>query len=612
MRVGFEVRERRNWQSGGNVRGRWIRGLIFALAFLLLGQAGGALAKTPYEFSLAGMPDDTTRNLFEETSELIARKDEPPPSRTALRNRIRGDLDRIRQVLNAYGYFDAKIDIETNEEAEPIPVAVRVTAGPRYSVGTIRLTDPGGVGLGVGLSPPPVLMALKEGQPYEAQPVLDSEGTILGYLGRRGRPFAKIAHRDVVLDRDGAKVNVSWAIDYGPRVTFGPVRFEGLERLKDKPARALIRWEEGEIVDIDKVEETRQAFVATGLLRGVNIDLERPPEGAEAAPVLIRLTESPPRTIGGGIRYSTSEGVGVRAFWEHRNLMGGRELLRVTADVAQTGYSLAARAKKPDFEWNGVDLVFQAEAAQEELDAYDRDSLLLGGGLEWRYSPQWFFSGGVTFEQSSIDDNGKSESYTLFGVPVVARNDTSNDTLDPTNGHRLTFALTPYYDLAGTAGTFIVGQADASTYLPLDNAEDFVLALRAGLGATFGGSTLSLPADKRFYAGGGSSVRGFAFQAAGPLGADGDPQGGKSLLTGAMELRSRVTESIGVVPFVDVGSVFDDSVPDFGGDLFIGAGLGLRYLSPIGPLRLDVATPVSGKRDSDDIVQIYISIGQAF
>ncbi|MCF4165951.1 autotransporter assembly complex protein TamA [Zavarzinia compransoris] len=586
--------------------------MLVGLVLLLLGQPGIALARTPYAFSLTGMPDETTRNLFEETSELIARKDEPPPSRTALRNRIRGDLERIRQVLNAYGYFDARIEVETDEEAEPVPVAVKVTAGPRYDVGTIRMTDPGGVALGPGLSPPPLLMALKEGQPYEAQPVLDSEGTILSYLGRQGRPFARVDHRDVVLDRDAGVVNVTWAIDYGPRVTFGPVRFEGLERLKDKPARALIRWEEGEIVDIDKVEETRQAFVATGLLRGVNIDLERPPAGGTVAPVLIRLTESPPRTIGGGIRYSTSEGAGVRAFWEHRNLLGGRESLRVTADVAMTGYSLAAKAKKPDFEWNGVDLVFQAEAAQEELDAYDRDSLLIGGGLEWRYSPQWFFSGGLTFEQSAIDDNGKTENYTLFGLPVVARNDTSNDALDPTNGHRLTFALTPYYDLAGTAGTFIVGQASGSTYLPLDDAEDYVLALRAALGATFGGSTLSLPADKRFYAGGGNSVRGFAYQAAGPLGVDGDPQGGKSMLTGAVELRWRVTESIGVVPFVDVGSVYDDSLPDFGADLFIGAGLGLRYRSPIGPLRLDVATPVSGKRDSDDIVQIYISIGQAF
>ncbi|MDD3444961.1 MAG: autotransporter assembly complex protein TamA [Zavarzinia sp.] len=596
MRVGFEVRV----------------GRISALVAFLLLAAGPVRAETAYRLSLTGMPDEHTESLIEETSELIARKDKPVPGLTALRNRIRGDLERIRQILNAYGYFDAVIDVATDEEASPVPVTIKVTAGPRYAVGAITLTDPGGVALGPGLSPPTARMALRPDAPYDAQAVLDTEATIIAELGRRGRPFATIAHRDVALDRATKRVNAAWAVDYGPKVVFGAVRFEGLERLKDKAARALLRFEGGEVVDTDKVEETRQAFVATGLFRGVTVTVEPPADGGEAAPVLIKLVEAPPRTIGGGVRYSTSEGPGVRGFWEHRNFLGGRELLRVTADVAQTGYSLEAKAKKPDFEWRGVDLVFQAEAAQEQLDAYDMDSLLIGGGLEWRYSPRWFFSGGMTFEQSYIDDEGTSESYTLVGFPVVARNDTSDDVLDPTRGHRLTFALTPYYDLAGTAGTFVIGQASGAAYLPLDDAADYVLAVRGDMGATIGGSTLSLPADKRFYAGGGNSVRGFAYQAAGPLGIDGEAQGGKSLVTGALELRWRVTESIGVVPFVDIGSVFEDSVPDFGADLFIGGGLGLRYLSPIGPLRLDVATPLAGKRESDDIVQIYISIGQAF
>ncbi|WP_165837714.1 autotransporter assembly complex protein TamA [Zavarzinia aquatilis] len=600
MRRGFEA---------GSARARLALGL--GLAVMLALGAGVARAATDYRVELSGLPDDTTRGLVEETSELTTLKDKPPPSLTALRNRIRGDLDRIRLVLNAYGWFDATLDTSVNEEQKPVPVAIRVTPGQRYAVGALSIVDPGGVPLGAALAPPPGSLALKAGQPYEAQAVLDAEAAIIANLGRRGRPFAKVVHRDAVLDRAGRQVNIAWSIDYGPRASFGATSFEGLERLKDKAARALLRWREGDEVNIDQIEETRRAFVATGLFGTVGITTGQPgPDGA--APMLIRVTESKPRTIGGGLRYSTSDGPGARAFWEHRNLLGGRETLRITADVAQSGYSLDAKAKKPDFEWRDVDLVFEAKADREELDAYDLDAFSVGGGLEWRYSPQWFFSGGALFEQSHIDDGLTTEDYTLVGFPVVARRDTSNDVLDPTRGHRLTFSLTPYYDLAGTAGTFLIGQASAATYLPLDDAEDYVLALRGGIGATIGGSTYSLPANKRFYAGGGDSVRGFAYQAAGPLDDHSSPLGGKSLLTGAVEMRWRVTETIGIVPFVDFGSVFEDSIPDFGADLFMGAGLGLRYRSPIGPLRLDVATPIMGKRNSDDIIQIYISIGQAF
>lgn len=564
-----------------------------------------------YRVAVDGLPSKTTQALFDGGSQLLALKDKPPPSITALAARLKTDIELATKVLNAFGYYDAEITGAVDDERSPALASLTVTANQRYRVGEVRLLDTAGDPLDPALRPPADAMPLVEGKKWQAQSVLDAEALIVATLGRQGRPFAQIAGRDAVLDRAAQVITVALTVDPGPPARFGTTRFDGLDRLDEAAAAAMIEWHAGDPVDMDLVEKTRLRLVNSAIFRTVSIALEQPAADG-LAPVVVSVGEAPPRTVGGGLTYTTGEGFGTKAFWEHRNLFGNREKLKITGRFAQTGFGATARAVRPDFHWRDVDLVAQGELQHDTLEAYDIDRAAVSGGVDWRVDPQLFLSGAVSLEQSHIRDVRRTEDYTLLGLPLVARHDTTDDALDPTEGHRLLLGLTPYYDLLGPAGLFLPVTLSGSTYVALDTDKDFVFALRGGIGATLGPATLTLPADKRFYAGGGDSVRGFAYQKAGPLDDDGDPKGGRSLVSAGAELRWRVTRSIGLVPFIDGGSVFPTAYPDFSGDLFVGAGLGLRYLSPIGPLRLDVATPLVGKRKSDDIVQIYISIGQAF
>ncbi|MGH8571544.1 MAG: BamA/TamA family outer membrane protein, partial [Gammaproteobacteria bacterium] len=170
----------------------------------------------------------------------------------------------------------------------------------------------------------------------------------------------------------------------------------------------------------------------------------------------------------------------------------------------------------------------------------------------------------------------------------------------------------PYTDTLNAGASFLKTQLTATTYVRLTDSAKYILALRGNLGSIAGTSRDDIPADERFYSGGGGSIRGYGYQLAGPLDDQDDPVGGRSLIELSGELRYRMTEAIGLVYFIDGGTVAENSLPSFEEDLFIGTGAGLRYITPIGPLRLDVGVPVNRRSGVDDIVQIYVSIGQAY
>ena len=218
---------------------------------------------------------------------------------------------------------------------------------------------------------------------------------------------------------------------------------------------------------------------------------------------------------------------------------------------------------------------------------------------------------GLAYRYASIEEQDEpDQTYGLLSVPAKLDWDFSNDLLDPTRGGRLHLMTAPTWDTLGVGRSFLKSRLDHSRYLPI--TDNLVLALRGALGSIVGTGRDDLPADERFYAGGGGSVRGIAYQTAGELDDDDDPLGGASLIELSAELRYRFTENLGAVLFIDGGAAFDNAYPDFDEPLRWGVGPGLRYFTPIGPLRLDIGVPLNARDGVDDAFQFYISIGQAF
>lgn len=574
--------------------------------------------ETPYEVALTGIEDGDLRTVLTSSSSLFRLEENPPPSPIGLRRRADADRQRLLTALRSAGFYDASIDIRVDTDTTPAQVTVAVEPGSPYVFGTVNIESAGEEALPT-VSLNDAGLGLERGSRARAPAVLAAESRITAGLAEKGHPFARVVDRRTVVDHSTRTMDITYFVDAGPFVRLGEVRFEGLEQVEPGVVTGRIPWQPGAPYTPERIEELRSNLSGLGVFSSIRIDVSQTPEADGTAPVTVRLTERKFRFIGAGLNYSTSEGFGGRVYWGHRNLFGGAEQLRLAAQVARVGantvtetdFAVTANFRKPDFLILNQSLVLDAALISENPDAYQRDALVLTARLERVLTEGLTVGYGVTFEQARITDTGGRTDTTLVGLPLSFSYDRSDNLLNPTQGYRIDLTATPYADLGDRSSGFLVSRWTNTAYYDVADNGWFVLAGRLTLGSIAGASLFDIPADKRFYAGGGGSIRGYAFQDVGPRDDEGDPIGGRSLFEVSAEMRIKVTESIGVVPFIDGGNVFDAAYPDFSRDIQWGAGLGLRYYTGFGPLRFDVAVPVN-KRDDDDPFQVYISLGQAF
>jgi translocation and assembly module TamA len=563
--------------------------------------------------------DGATEVGLEETmrtaSQLLALANKPPSTLAALRRRADADVQRMTDVLRSAGYYGGSVSAKTEPADDGARVILTVRPGALYLIGDVAVDYAG--------TPPPAAvrpeiedLGVVLGMTAEAERVVAAERRLERHFTTIGYPKADVARRRVTVNHDTGLMTVALTLATGPYVTMGDTRFEGADTVRERYLRALIPWAVDDPYDADAVEAYRRTLRESGLFASVAATVET--NGADSgetvrrAPVAVSVTEAAHRSIGAGAKYSTSEGPGLKAFWEHRNLFGESETLRLTGQGGLIEQAFIADLRKPNFVVRDQDFVLLGELEREETDAYDALGITGRMGLERRSGGIWTTGLSATAELSEVTDDGDETISKLFGAPVFVRRDTTDSALDPTTGTRLGLTATPYIGHGETPLLFGVFEASASAYHALDDDGDVVLAARTRLGSLVGEDRSDVPADKRFYAGGGGSVRGYAFQEAGRLEPDADPEGGLSVLEVGAEARFRVTETIGVVPFIDGGAAQRDVTPTSVDDILWAGGLGLRYYTPIGPARLDVAVPFERRGDVDAPFQIYVSIGQAF
>jgi translocation and assembly module TamA len=420
-----------------------------------------------------------------------------------------------------------------------------------------------------------------------------------------------VQERQIVVDHGTKLVAVRFLIDPGSQVRFGATRFEGLESVKENFLRRKIPWQEGDRFNADLLADLQKRLMDLGLFATIRV-VEAPSLDEKGRlPITVRVKERKHRSIRAGASYKTDEGFGGKISWEHRNLFHQGERLTLTGVASEITFSAEGIFRKPDFLRHDQALRLSLRLAEDDTDAYTSRNVVSLASIDRNLSKEVTIGAGLGFKRAKVTQLGQEERYSLLSLPLYLERDTSNDLLDPSRGGRLALKLTPSFVASGESDDFAKGYGRYRHYIPLSKTPHLVLATGVTLGSIVGADTREIPADERFYAGGGGSVRGYAYQSVGPLIGD-VPTGGSSLIELTMEFRLKITERLGVVGFLDGGNVFITKYPDIGEKLFWGAGGGLRYYTPIGPLRLDVGFPLDRRPDVDDRFQIYVSLGQAF
>ena len=572
---------------------------------------GGIIYQVNFEGVVNGHMERDLRLL----STTVIRKDQPPPTLGLLRARVERDIPELVLALRSLGYYGATIEGEILDELDPVKVIFHVHTGNMYIIRSVEIEKPEDDLELLEHVPSPVDLDLTPGMPADARKILDAEAALERTMKARGYPFARVQNTRVVVDHRTEDVSVTFPLVPGPSAIFGRTEIEGLATVAPDYVNVRIPWQEGDRYNEDLLIEYRQTLSDLRLFSLIRITRAQALEEDGSLPITVELTERLPRTVRAGISYKTDEGFGATASWEHRNLWGYGERLKTAVVISEITQSLEGAFDKPDFLRLEQNLSAYGRIAQDETDAYKSqnfETLLL---LNRKLAKGLTVSAGPGFRVSQVDDKSlgsRTREFALLSFPAQMEWDHSDDLLDPTRGGRLKVQLTPYMNTLDTDISFLRSFISYSHYLPLLESPSLLLAGRAALGSISGTSRDAMPPDIRFYAGGGGSIRGYPFQSVSPLDPENVPDGGRSLIEFSAELRWKITETLGLVTFLDGGGAFEPAYPDFSTALRYGAGAGVRYYTPIGPLRLDVAVPLNRRPDIDSAVQVYLSIGQAF
>lgn len=590
----------------------------------------GIKRQVKVKFDVTGGNADIT-SLIEDASGLEDLAQAGGANSDAILRAALSEQDRILGILYTQGLYGAIVQVRVAGTAvtdpairDAIEAAVRrgnvhatvtVNPGQVFKFGTIRVenTDKGPAPVG------PADTGLVPGAVASSTSIIAAEDRLVQAMQQRGYPLAAVGSRTVIANHANHTVEVVYPVTPGRQATFGQVIVEGTDKMRPAVVASRAPFREGQpyrpgpLDDYARDLRSLEVFSSVRVTPGDQVA----PDGT--IPIIVRVSERKLHYVGASASWSSEDGAVISAYWGHRNLFGGGERLKFDAEVSRLfvndpqdlQYRIGFTFTKPGVWSYKNDLILASHFVRETPKAYTRTGVDNEITLLHHFNEQTDASIGLAPSFSTIEDPFGKHYYGLVGVPIAAHSDTTDSKLDPTKGYRFTGSFTPYGGEIGDTNTMLRTYASLSTYHAFDADARFILAGKVEVGSIVGPSLESTPANLRFYAGGGGSIRGYAFQAASPRTVYNQITGGRSLFTTQLELRAKVTDTIGVVPFVDFGSAFKESYPDFSEPLKVGVGAGLRYYTAIGPIRFDFAVPLQ-KEHGDDAWAAYLSLGQAF
>ncbi|MDI7775066.1 BamA/TamA family outer membrane protein [Asticcacaulis sp. EMRT-3] len=576
------------------------------------------VAQISYTTDVTGLKDAGVASQFKDLSALETGKGKAA-NIAMVRARASEDEALILRLLNSRGYFDATVTTTLKPAPDPNrPVRAKLVAvpGPLYHFGLVAIdANP--------TEPPDLIrnaLPLAQGDAIVADTVLAAEANVSVVMQQTGYPFVKVGARDIALDPTKDTGDYSLHVDTGQRSRFGGFRTDGKPAFSAAHVGELTRFSRGELYDNRKVNDLRDALVATGLFRSVSVEPvatdQKAPDGSDYVDLLVHQQAGPVHTLAAEIGYSTGEGLTATGSWQNRNKFPPEGALILTGALGTQQQSLTTTFRRSNAKKRDRTFQLSATASHNIYDSYEAYTTGISGTVSRSSTPLWqkvwTWSYGFDVEASRESNNLSHNATTLWqdyyytDFPVRIGYDRSNDLLNPTTGYRLASQTTPQVSLSN-GGSNVSEILDASSYYPV--GQKLVLAVRGRIGTLLGGSLADIAPSRRLYAGGGGSVRGFAYQSLGPKDASGNPTGGLSVVEASIEARYRIGD-IGIVPFIDAGQAYASATPNFS-NLRVGVGIGARLYTNFGPIRIDIATPLD-RQKTEPLLALYVGIGQSF
>lgn len=612
-------------------------------------------AAIPYSLTVEVAGDDSAlKSAARDASSLYSLRKDAPADGEALARRAESDFAPVIDALWGAGYYNAAVTIgidratlaigssdigvfaraaEAYRNRAAAPVIIKVEPGPLFKLRTVRVLD----ALGVPFTDdelPQRIVGLKSGDPAAASGIRTAETRIIDYFRKQGRPLAKVQSVAPVVDHALYIMDLTLTAAPGPIAPFGEATIEGPQTFDPAIVRSYLYIHPGDPYSPAAIADARKSIREIPAVGGVRITEGTTLDAYGRLPYQINVEDRLPYAVGASLKYSTTNGPEGQVYWEDRNVFGGAERLRLQVDIfyappwyiasqslqhfssSDIGGRVSASFLKPAFWGTTNDLLIDALAEKMSTSGagfvgYQAEDADVTASLRHRFNQNFWVQAGLEAQKGDATDALGTVNYRLVGVPISANFDTTDSKLDPTRGVKLSASAVGFGTFLGSSLDLVQVKAGASAYYSLDADSRYVLAGRVAAGAMSGPELDQIPANWRFYAGGGGSVRGYAYNELGPTVWWGAVVGGRSVFDASAEVRIKVTDTIGIVPFFDVGNAFTSNFPNFSEPLFSAAGLGLRYYTSVGPIRLDVAFPLE-RRDGTGPVAIYVSIGQSF
>ncbi|MEW5424318.1 autotransporter assembly complex family protein [Amorphus sp. 3PC139-8] len=585
----------------------------------------------PYDVTFDVPGDTDVESSLKGASSLWRDRKRPASGAAGLLAKARGDYRNLVYALYANARYGGTVSITIDgQQAADLPfdatfpdtadVRISVDPGPLFlfDKATIRNQAPYPTNRR-DVVPTPESGGFQTGQPARSTVILQAEARAVEAWRQQGYAKAKAGPRHVSAVHPSDTVNAELEMEPGRKAYFGPTSVSGTKRMDPDFVAYMAGFKQGEEFDPDAVQRASDRLAKLDVFSSLRVEENETIEPDGSLPMHVIVRERKLHRIGVGGSFSSIDGLGLEAYWLHRNLFGRAEQLRIDGKVANFDnkvdpedftYRAGATFTKPGVGTPDSNFVASIYGEREVLDTYTKTGVSGQAGINHQFSKELSARGFLTGQVAEFEDDVYgTRDFTTGGFLGAFTYDSRNDPTNATRGHYVDVTALPFYEFnyANAASRFT---AEARTYYAVDGDNRIVLAARGKIGTLVGPSIAELPPDLLFFAGGGGSVRGYPYRSIG-VDVGNNVVGGKSLLEGSFEVRGRFTQTIGAVAFLDAGLVGADSTPDFDQDVKLGAGVGLRYFTSVGAIRLDVAVPLE-QRDGEPSVAFYVGIGQAF